>query len=183
MKKLLTSLAIISFLFTACEGDRGPQGPEGPPGEDGINVVGQTFEFEDVNFDYFGDDNLYSTVIAVPDEVEVLDSDAILVYRLEVVESDGENVETWSLIPQNFFLDNDRIIQYVYNHTAVDVEILIDGNFDLSDLDTGFTDGQVFRFVVVPSDFAETTNTDVSDFNAVLDALELTENDVHNIQM
>lgn len=183
MKKLLTSLAIITFLLASCEGDRGPQGPEGPPGEDGVNVVGHTFENEDVNFDYFGDDNLYSTVIAVPDEVEVLDSDAILVYRLEVVSIDGENAETWSLLPQNFFLDDDRIIQYVYNHTSTDVELLIDGNFDLSQLDSGFTDGQVFRFVVVPSDFAETTNTDISDFNAVLDALELKEKDVLNIQL
>lgn len=174
MKKLFLILFVAGFLFSACEGDRGPQGP---PGEDGINMVGQTFEYEDVDFDYFEDSNLHSSILEVPGDIEVLESDAILVYRLEV----ADDTETWSLIPQNFFLD-EGIIQFVYNHTFEDVEILIDGNFDLSDLDTGFTQDQVFRFVVIPSDFAETTGIDVSNIEAVMNALDIEENEVQHIR-
>ncbi|HEY9183840.1 MAG TPA: hypothetical protein VIM94_00785 [Salegentibacter sp.] len=90
MKKLLTALFVSAFLFTACEGDQGPPGPPGPEGEPGVNVVGQTIEYEDVDFDYFADVNYHSTIIGLPDDVEVLTSDAILVYRLEVIEEDGE---------------------------------------------------------------------------------------------
>lgn len=182
MKKLLSALFVTALLFTACEGDQGPPGPPGPEGEPGINVVGQTIEYEDVDFDYFADVNYHATIIGLPDDVEVLTSDAILVYRLEVIEDNGDVYETWSLIPQNFFLD-EGTIQYVYNHTDVDVELIIDGNFDLSNLDTGFTQDQVFRFVIVPSDFAESTGIDVANFNAVMNALDLQEQDVQNVQM
>lgn len=182
MKKLLSALFVTAFLFTSCEGDQGPPGPPGPPGESGVNVVGQTLEYEDVDFDYFADVNYHSTIIGLPDDVEVLSSDAILVYRLEVIEDGGEFYETWSLIPQNFFLD-EGTIQYVYNHTDVDVELIIDGNFDLSNLNAGFTQDQVFRFVIVPSDFAVSTGVDVSNFNAVLKALDLQDGDIKNTQM
>ncbi|MGY5851702.1 collagen-like protein [Salegentibacter sp. F14] len=182
MKKLLSALFITALLFTSCEGDQGPPGPPGADGEPGVNVVGQTLEYEDVDFDYFGDVNYHSTIISLPEDVEVLTSDAILVYRLEVIEDNGDVYETWSLIPQNFFLDQGTI-QYVYNHTDVDVELIIDGNFDLSNLDAGFTQDQVFRFVIVPSDFAETTGIDVANFNAVINALDLQEQDVEKIQM
>jgi hypothetical protein len=40
----------------------------------------------------------------------------------------------------------------VFNHTFADVQLLIDGNFDLSTLGPDFTQDQVFRFVIVPAD-------------------------------
>src|SRR5699024_11013019 len=86
-----------------------------------------------------------------PDDIETLESDAILAFRMEV---DG-GVETWSLLPQVFFVKGKGTITYVYNHTPDDIELLIDGNFDLSGLSPDFTDAQVFRFVVVPSDFSD----------------------------
>jgi len=169
MKKISLLFAFIAFGLTSCSSDEpGPQGPQGPPGEPGVNILGQTFEFEDVDFDYYEDDNFYATVITIPSEIEVIESDAILVYRREVV----DGTETWSMIPQNFFLD-EGIIQYVFNHTASDIELLIDGNFDLSGLEDGFTQDQFFRFFVVPSDFAVDSGVDVSDYEAVREALEL----------
>lgn len=184
MKKLLTSLAIITFLLASCEGDRGPQGPEGPPGEDGDGLLGYTYE-RTVNFDYFEEDNLYSAVIEIPDEVNTPEpaSDAVLVYRLEVLEDDDGEFDTWSLIPQNFFLD-EGTIQYVFNHTDIDVEILIDGNFDISNLDAGFTDGQTFRIVVLPSaDFAQKNNIDISSYSEVMEALDFHDIEIQHIQM
>ncbi|NJW52624.1 collagen-like protein [Salinimicrobium oceani] len=167
MKKISFLFAFIAFSLTSCTSDE--PGPQGPPGEPGVNIVGQTFEFEDVDFEYFAESNFYATVIDIPGEIEVLESDAILVYRREVI----DGTETWSMIPQNFFLADGRIIQYVFNHTASDIELLIDGNFDLSGLDGAYTQNQFFRFIVVPSDFAFDPSVDLSDHDAVMQALEL----------
>lgn len=164
MKKLSILFAFIAFSLTSCSSDE--PGPPGPPGEPGVNIVGQTFEFEDVDFTYY-DDNFYAAIIEIPEEIEVLESDAILVYRREVI----DGTETWSMIPQNYFLE-EGIIQYVFNHTPNDIELLIDGNFDLATLDGAFTQNQFFRFIVVPSDFAVDTGVDVSDFEAVMQALD-----------
>ncbi len=179
MRKLLAVLFISTLVFTACEGDQGPPGPEGPAGEDGDGLLGYTYE-ETVDFEYFEEDNLYGTVIGIPDDVATPEpvSDAVLVYRLEIQEDDDGEFDTWSLLPQNFFLD-EGTIQYVFNHTDIDVEILIDGDFDLSGLDAGFTNGQTFRIVVLPSaSFAQENNVDISNYSDVMEAL-----DFHDVQM
>lgn len=164
MKKLIFALGTIFFLFIACEG------PTGPPGQDGINILGQTFE-RTVNFQFNSQNGLQESLVTIPNTIEVFESDAILVYRLEGQLPD--NVDLWSLVPQNFFLENGTIIQYVYNHTFFDVMLQIDGNFDLATVPSNFTQNQVFRFVVVPSDFATKTGVDLQDYNAVMQALEL----------
>lgn len=164
MKKLFFTLAISIFFLSSCEG------PQGPPGLDGINILGQTFE-RTVNFQYNNQNGLQEVLVQIPNSVEVYESDAILVYRLEGQLPD--NVDIWSLIPQNFFLGNGDIIQYVYNHTFFDVQILIDGNFDLFTLGPAFTQNQTFRFVVVPSDFATTSGVDINDYNAVMSVLNI----------
>ncbi|WP_339609958.1 collagen-like protein [uncultured Planktosalinus sp.] len=164
MKKLLFTLAVSVFFLSSCEG------PQGPPGMDGINILGQTFE-RTVNFQFNNQNGLQEVLIEIPNSIEVFESDAILVYRLEGQLPD--NVDLWSLIPQNFFLGNGDIIQYVYNHSFFDVQIQIDGNFDLFTLGPAFTQNQTFRFVVVPSEFATTSGVDINDYNAVMKALDL----------
>lgn len=159
MKKLFICLLFVSALV-ACEGDRGPIGPPGSPG---TNIVGQTFEFENINFNYEPGNNLFSYLVDIPSDIEVLESDAILVYRLEVVPGTNGPIDTFSLIPQNYFLPNGTI-QYVYNHSQYDVELLITGNFDLGTLSYDFTDNQIFRFVVVPSDFANDPNVNIETY-------------------
>lgn len=152
MKKLLLLVAVTSSLiFSACEGDPGPPGPEGAPG---INILGQVFEVT-VDFQYNTTTGIQEALINIPSSVEVFESDVILVYRLDqVVNASGGAADAWSPLPQNFFLGGGDIIQYVFNHTFFDVELLIDGNFDLSVLGSDFTDDQVFRIAVVPSEFA-----------------------------
>ncbi len=179
MKKIATLLFVSVFAFTSCSDD-GEVGPQGPPGEDGVNIVGQTYETPAVNFDYFAEPNYYSTLVFIPEEIEIFPSDAILVYRLEVLEDEGGQFDAWSLIPQNFFLE-EGIIQYVYNHTDGDVELIIDGNFDLSNLDNGFTQNQIFRFVIIPSNQALSADVNISDYNAVMQTLGLNEEDVKKI--
>lgn len=166
MKKLLALMLLSTIIFTSCEG---PAGPPGPPGEDGIYIVGETYEY-DVNFTYFPDENLYSAFLEF---AAVEPSDGILVYRMAII----DNVETWSLIPQNFFLPQ-GIIQYVYTHTNVDVELIIDGNFDLSNLANQYTQNQVFRVIVVPSDYVATSGVDVGNMEAVLKSLKIEDKDI-----
>lgn len=167
MKKILFTLATIAFLFTSCEG---PQGPPGFDGQDGYNILGQTFE-RTINFQFNAQNGLQEALVTIPTSIEVYESDAILVYRLDGQLPD--NVDLWSLIPQNFFLSNGRIIQYVYNHSFFDLLLMIDGNFDLSTVGPEFTQNQTFRFVVVPSDFATQTGIDINDYNAVMNAINL----------
>ncbi len=180
MKKLFALLFISTLIFTGCEGDQGPPGPEGPPGDPGDGLLGYTFE-ETRTLDYFEEKNLYSTIIDISDNVSTPEpeSDAVLVYRLEIqVDDDGQEFDTWSMLPQNFFVE-EGTIQYVFNHTSADVEVLIDGNFDLSGLSSEFTNDQTFRIVVLPSaEFAQQNNIDVSNYSEVIEAL-----DFHNVEM
>ncbi|HSI68808.1 MAG TPA: hypothetical protein VK941_01135 [Gillisia sp.] len=179
MKKLFTLLFCSAFILTSCsdDGPAGPQGPQGPPGEDGINILGATYEY-DVDFEYVTSANYYSAFLDF-DQIEP--SDGVLVYRLEVAEdSNGNPIDTWSLLPQVFFLEQ-GIIQYVFTHTTFDVELIIDGNFNLSNLNNGFTQNQVFRIIVVPSDpaaFASSTGVNLADMDAVLKTLNLHDKDI-----
>ncbi|MDT0678198.1 collagen-like triple helix repeat-containing protein [Autumnicola musiva] len=176
MRKILSILFLSSFLFVSCsdDGEVGPRGPEGPAGEDGLDGLGYTFE-ETVNFDYLEDINRFYVEIDISEDVETInpDADAVLVYRLEILEDEnGGDLDGWSLIPQNFFLE-EGTIQYVYNHTVGDVGIYIEGNYDLSNLDSGYTEGQTFRIVVVPSDTFASSEVDPENMEAVLKAFRL----------
>jgi len=180
MKKILSLLLISVFALTSC-GNDGAVGPQGPPGANGLDGLGYTFE-ETVTFDYFSDENLYSAIIVISDEIatEQPEADAVLVYRLEVLTDDVGEFDTWSLLPQNFFIE-EGTIQYVYNHTASDVEVIIDGNFDLSNLDAGFTENQTFRVIVIPSSIFS-SELNLADMEAVIKALDIKEADVKNKQ-
>ena len=179
MKKIFTLLFVSTFLFASCSDD-GEVGPQGPPGEDGLDGLGYTLE-EQITFDYYSDSNSYSRLISIPDDVATInpEADAVLVYRYrEIQDNDGNFIDTWSLIPQNFFFD-EGTIQYVYNHTPSDVEIIIEGNFDLSNLSTDYTNNQIFRIVVVPSDYlASNADLDITNYNAVIKELNLKTSDI-----
>lgn len=147
MKKIFLALAVITGITLSSCGDEII--------ENNNFFLGQTFEVT-TTLDLNQDDIYDSGIIQIPGNVEVFESDAILAYRLEDV---ANGTDVWSQLPQNFFLDNGDIIQYVFNHTFVDIQVLIDGSYDPFTLSTGFTDNQTFRFVVVPSEFADATLT------------------------
>ncbi|MBR9855229.1 MAG: collagen-like protein [Algicola sp.] len=186
MNKFSTILgAFIVIVFAACEGPQGPpgfdglDGAPGAPGADGIQ--GQVVEVEGVNFGYDAEANLFSTLITFADvtNFEVFESDAVLVYRHDglIDLNDGSTADAWTQIPQNYFL-NEGIIQYVFAHTFVDLELFIDGNFDLSTLSTDFTDDQIFRIVFVPSEFAEAADFDASNIESVMSSLNINEGQI-----
>ncbi|RFN58063.1 collagen-like protein [Marixanthomonas ophiurae] len=146
MKQILLFLALsTTFLFSSCEGD---PGPAGPPGDD---FLAQTFEVT-TTLQLNTQNNLYQTDrIAYP--FEVFESDAVLAYRLEDVDEDGFDV--WTQLPNNFYLGNGEVIQYLHLQTFIDVQVIIDGDYDPQTLSTDFTDNETFRFVVVPAEFAD----------------------------
>ena len=191
MKNIAVVLgAFLTLFLISCEGDPGPPGRDGLNGFDGVDgepgIQGQVFEVNGVNLDYEPNDNLFSTALAFQDYTafEVLPNDAVLVYRFDGVVGfeDGSESNAWGLLPQNFFFD-EGTLQYVTSHTQKDVQILIDGNFDLSQISTDFTDDQIFRIVIVPGVAASNAKMDRSNIASVMSSLGISEDQVQKIRM
>ena len=192
MKKITLFLgAFLTLFFISCEGPEGPPGFDGFDGEDGLNgfdgedgIQGQVFEVDGINFDYILADNIYETILTFSNHTsfEVIKEDAILVYRYDgpVDFMDGSSADSWGLIPQNFFI-TEGTIQYVPSHTLIDVNIIIDGNFNLSNLSTDFIDDQIFRIVIIPSKLAESAKMDTSNIKTVMQSLGLSEEHIIKI--
>jgi len=184
MKKLsILFLPLLLFAVFACEGPVGPpgpqgqQGPKGDTGEPGVNILGTVFDIEAD----FNSENEYSTLFTFPpDEIEVFESDVVLVYILwEVTEdSDGNPLPIWRLMPQTIFLE-DGSFQYNFDHTYFDVSIFLDGVYDFSTLGSDWTQNQTFRVVVVPADFASANGRyDYSNYEATIQRFELDDTQV-----
>jgi len=145
MKRIILFVAFTSaFLFSSCEG------PAGPPGLPGVNILGQVFE---ANLD-FNTGNNFGELVTFPSNIEVYESDVVLVYRLEDVVPDGNGgtIDVWSQLPQTFFPLAGTLL-YTFDHTFLDVQILLDANFDLTLLGPQFTNDQIFRIAIVPAEF------------------------------
>jgi hypothetical protein len=171
MKRLLSFITVFTLFLTACEGPQGPPGFDGFDGLPADEFAARSFE-RTVNFQFFNDTGLQEALVTLPTTIP--DRDAVLVYRLEgTVNVNGQPTDSWSPLPQNFFLNNSDIIQYIFNHTFADVELLIDGNFDLSTLSNDFTQNQTFRIIVLPVE--NLSGIDTSDLNTVLQTFNITE--------
>lgn len=168
MKRVLSFITVFALLLTACEGDPGPQGPpgfDGLDGLDGVNIVGQAFE---ISLDFTPENN-YEFIEAYGPNFDVFPSDVTLVYISWEVDN-GEDI--WRLLPQTEYFD-DGVLVYNYDFTQTDVRFFLGGTTDFSTLDPSYTDGQVFRVVVVPAD--NVGRVDLSDFDAVTQMFGITE--------
>lgn len=145
MKRIILFVAFTSaFLFSSCEG------PVGPPGVPGVNILGQVFE---ANID-FNVGNNFGQLVTFPSNIEVYESDVVLVYLLwDVIPGDnGGTVDVWKQIPLTLFA-NEGTFLYGFDHTFIDAQIYLDANFDLTLLGTDFTNDQIFRIAIVPAEF------------------------------
>ncbi|WCO00411.1 hypothetical protein [Psychroserpens ponticola] len=148
-------LAFATFFILSCEGDPGPQGPQGVTG--GL-LVSSAFEIE---IDFNADDD-YSFIEAYG--FDVYPSDVTLVYILwDTV--NGQDI--WRLLPQTVEFDDGTLV-YNYDFTQSDVSFFLEGTTDLENLDSIWTQNQIFRVVVVPADNID--NLDTSNLNTVMQA-------------
>lgn len=170
MKKIGT-LILSALLFIACSGDVGPPGPQGPAG---INILGTVFE-ANVNFT---PQNGYSALVDYPQNIEVFETDVVLVYLLETVISDSTGpIDVWSMLPRTFYQNNGSTVAYNFNHTFFNVELLLEGNTDFTTLGPEFTLDQIFRIAILPADAAENPNLDLYDMEQVIQFLETQQED------
>lgn len=153
--------------FQACEG---PEGPVGPQGEPGIVIVGTTYEVE---ID-FNTENDFLDIFDFPSKLE--ESDAVLVYRLSAVDN-GRDV--WRQLPQTYFFQ-EGVLMYNFDYTVDDFSIFLDGAIDLNALPTQWRTDQVFRVIVVPSDFPS-SRIDYSDYEAVTKMLGIEDDDFQKV--
>ncbi|WP_373057590.1 collagen-like protein [Zunongwangia sp. H14] len=186
MKKLLPflifSLGITLFSCSTegppgAEGEPGPTGPQGeqgepgPQGEPGESVTGTVIDLEPVTFN---EDNYYSTFLAFSEvNMELAATDAVFVYTKtgeNGQDENGETINAWRLLPQTYFAANNVVVQYNYDYTLQDVNIFLDSNLAYSNfntLDGSWTEGLLFRILVVPSSLVE-TGIDISNYNQAI---------------
>ncbi|WP_053991301.1 hypothetical protein [Mangrovimonas sp. TPBH4] len=163
MKKLFALLMFTSLLFTACEGD---QGPPGPPGQDGVYFVGQSFER---TMDLTSANN-YQTTVEIPLSIDLYESDMVLVYRL-IGQVDGYDV--WKLLPETIYTSSGEF-QYNFEHNFDYVTIFMDfsATFNFNELLPSDTLDQIFRIVILPVDFVNSSNIDVTNYDEVMEFVQ-----------
>lgn len=192
MKKLFFSLLLsTSVLFLGCEGPegaqgvpgpQGPQGPAGPAGQNGVNTVSAVFDV-DGSFTSTNEYRIYFEF--PPEEIEVFETDAVLVYRLwEKLEDPSGPIDVWRLLPQTVLMQQ-GIMQYNFDHTFLDVSIFMDAQFNLSTLGAQWTQNQTFRVVVIPADFARNLRkqgVDLSNYEEVKKYYQINESQIRKFK-
>lgn len=163
MKKILLLFsAVVMFVLQGCEGPMGPPGPPGPMFEAEVFEVTRSF----------GPNNNFSSLITL--NPPILDSDIVLVYLLWDVDN---GTPIWRQMPQTVQLDEGDL-QYNFDFTRFDVNLFLSSaDFPLTILGPQWTQNQTFRIVLIPGYFGS-ARIDFSDYNAVMNMLELSEKDV-----
>ena len=157
MKRILSIIALFTIVLTACEGAPGPPGPAGFDGQNGGIITSNAFEVQ-VNFNI---NNQYQ--IIEPYGFRVFEYDMTLVYILwEII--DGQDV--WRLLPQSTTLIGGATLTYNFDFTQTDVKIFLEGTANFNNLEAVWTQGAVFRIVVIPADnVSGISNPEMTDFN------------------
>ncbi|GGG33197.1 hypothetical protein GCM10011344_37620 [Dokdonia pacifica] len=165
MIRKILPLLLFSFILFSCAND------------DDINTdtIGQTFEIS--NVDFITTDGFQGVVnVVVPNNISVFESDVPLVFILDPAATAANGVDVFEPLPRSFFFNNGGFAQYRFNFifddaTGIfDLDLVLESD-DFDALGNDFTQNQIFRIVIVPSEFAETHNTD--NLNTVLSELNL----------
>lgn len=147
MQKIFTLLVLVSLVFVSCVGE---QGLPGQDGEDGVNILGQTFEVE-VDFIM---ENEFKALIPYPAGIEVYDGDVVMVY---VLDGFVDELDVWEPLPRTFYFV-EGILLYGFNYTLGDVELFLDGTLDLNSLSSELTQNLIFRVAILPAVLAKSIN-------------------------
>ena len=105
----------------------------------------------------FTNANDYSQLVNIPLDIEVYESDVVLVYWLEDVISDGTGgtFDVWTPLPQTIYTTQGSF-QYSFNNTFIDVFLFLQGDIKLDSLSSNLTNNQTFRIAIVGAEFAKT---------------------------
>ncbi|RYZ84526.1 MAG: hypothetical protein EOP06_17930 [Proteobacteria bacterium] len=171
MKRLLFLFAAIGMTaLTSCEGDQGPQGPPGASTEASV------FELNSVDFNF---NSGYFISGSYPSNLQVLDSDVVLMYRLsDLIDS---STPIWQQIPRTLFSEAGEV-DYDFDFSAIDFQIYVGGTFELT---PEYTGNQTFRIVVIPGQFVDRSaapKVDLSDYNAVIKAYNIDDSNIQIIK-
>ena len=160
MKKIASFFLFATVLFLSCEG------PEGPPGQDGLYIVGQSFER---TLNLLPTNNFQQTV-EIPLSIELFETDMVLVYRF-LGQVDGYDV--WKLLPETVYTNSGEF-QYGFEHNFDYVTIFMDfsSGFNFNDLFPSDNQNQIFRIVVLPVDFVNSSNIDINNYNQVMEFVQ-----------
>ncbi|MBN7811383.1 collagen-like protein [Algoriphagus sp. H41] len=179
MNKILSIFVLIGLVaFQACEGPEGPMGPQGEqglqgvPGTPGVNIVGTTYE---ATVDFTADGG-WGVVLAFPEEL--VESDVILTYILWDVDDERP---IWRAVPQTIFFPEGPLV-YNFDFTQVDIRLFLEGPLNKATLDDVWTKEQIFRIVVVPSDFPD-ARIDFTDYEAVTKMLGIKDSDFQKLEV
>lgn len=171
MKKIFLLLVVAAATaFTSCNND-----------DDRVVVdndtIGETFDVGSVNFTPDPANpasNMWAAT--VPLDPAIFDSDVILVYRQSGL-SAGKPI--WDLMPNAYYLPEGEL-NYSADFSVNEVVLYVSAEFPL-ETTPQYTQNQRFRVVIVPSDFSATV--DKSNYDAVVNALNISENDIQMVEM
>ena len=164
MKKIFTLLCLVTFMLASCSNDDDVD----------FDTIGSTFQ----EIITFTPQDGFAVEVVVPQGIPVFDSDVALVYISDPIRSAQEPSNVWEPLPRTLFFEGGGFVQFQYNFIfdaqadIASIELFLEGD-DLNALNPDITDNQRFRIVIVPSEFAQNTKIDLSDFNAVQSALNL----------
>jgi len=110
----------------------------------------------------------YESTFVVPSNIQIIESDMVLVYHLVGVDSDGFDI--WRIMPDTVYTNNDQEFQYNFEHSFDFITVFIEGssNFDFNSLFPDETMNQTFRVVILPVDFINSNFIDVNNFKDVM---------------
>jgi len=157
MKKIIPflMLAIVSVFTVSCDNDDDVQYVDNDTYA-GVIEITRNFQYNSTEDVYF-----------INQSISMEPSDMALVYRLK----DGSNNgDVWEQIPRTLYFSGGRELDYDFDFTQKDVQILAGGNYDISTTPT-YLNNQTFRIVLVPAGFLNkgaTPPVDYSDYNAVI---------------
>ncbi len=145
----VVAYAAALLIFAGCQGPDGPpgpigpQGPQGPPGTGGggTDLGNEVFEIE---IDFSAATGYFEAFVLDP---PIGQNDVVLAFMLwDFV--DGTDI--WRALPQTNFLD-EGILKYDYDFSRSDFALFMEATFNLDLLGPVWTNGQVFRIVLVPA--------------------------------
>ncbi|AZA61382.1 hypothetical protein [Chryseobacterium indoltheticum] len=157
MKKIIPflMLAFVSVFTVSCDNDDDVQYVDNDTYA-GVIEITRNFQYNTAEDVYF-----------INQSISMEPSDMALVYRLKDGSSNGD---VWEQIPRTLYFSGGRELDYDFDFTQKDVQILAGGNYDISTTPT-YLNNQTFRIVLVPAGFLNKgakPPVDYSDYNAVI---------------